>query len=413
VDDEADDEDDDLYTKSRKGTSSRNGLNSSVSSTMSNLTQAERMANKVFGVKATPNRVKSVQAAEAAAKKEREEKERRAKMREQLERKKAEDKKRREEEERAKEEEERAKRRADEEERRRKLAHQDKIRRLKMEKAEQQKKQREAEEQKAAEEEAAALAAKRKAAAAASTLNRSQSSSNLTKATASSLNKAASGTKTPAGIKRLAPTPSKVTQVTQPLNISKTTNTKAGPSGFRVEEASASASTIKSVNRPTLGPPSRASGMGQSSAAGPSRPSTVRTHAATALQQQRATLQAQLDQKALEEESENIVLPDINSEYSDSDDSDRETDFKRPAWAESPELKQALENQASVNPDELFGPIRPLSMEELFNARVGKFRARTSSANWSGADRLTEAEEREYARRMGFKPINAPRDGGQ
>jgi hypothetical protein len=153
--------------------------------------------------------------------------------------------------------------------------------------------------------------------------------------------------------------------------------------------------------------------MGQSSAAGPSRPSTVRTHAATALQQQRATLQAQLDQKALEEESENIVLPDINSEYSDSDDSDRETDFKRPAWAESPELKQALENQASVNPDELFGPIRPLSMEELFNARVGKFRARTSSANWSGADRLTEAEEREYARRMGFKPINAPRDGGQ
>lgn len=51
-------------------------------------------------------------------------------------------------------------------------------------------------------------------------------------------------------------------------------------------------------------------------------------------------------------------------------------------------------------------------MDELFKARQGKFRARTSSANWSGADRLTEAEEREYARRMGFNPINAPRDGG-
>ncbi|BEI83182.1 hypothetical protein CcaverHIS002_0310500 [Cutaneotrichosporon cavernicola] len=412
LDDEADDEDDEAYAKARKGASSRNALNSSVSSSVSTLTQAERIAGKVLGVKATPNRVKSVQAAEVAAKKDREERERRAKMREQLERKKAEDKKRREEEDRVKEEEERAKRRADEEERRRKLAHSDKIRRLKMEKAEQQKKQREAEEQKAAEkaaEEEAAALVKRRAAAAANRLSRSQSTSNLTKATASSLSKAA-GTKTPATMKRLVPTPSKVTQ---PLNPSKTTNAKAGPSVFRVEqEESCSTSSIKAVNRPTLGPPSRTSGMGHS-AAGPSNPAPVRTHAATALQQQRATLQAQLDQKALDAESENIVLPDINSEYSDSDDSDRETDFKRPKWADSPELKEALEMQASVNPDELFGPIRPLNMEELFNARVGKFRARTSSANWSGADRLTEAEEREYARRMGFKAINPPRDGGQ
>ena len=57
------------------------------------------------------------------------------------------------------------------------------------------------------------------------------------------------------------------------------------------------------------------------------------------------------------------------------------------------------------NPDEIFGPIKPLNMEELFKVRNGKFRARTSSANWNGGDRLTRAEEMEYAKRMGFKPI--------
>jgi hypothetical protein len=41
-------------------------------------------------------------------------------------------------------------------------------------------------------------------------------------------------------------------------------------------------------------------------------------------------------------------------------------------------------------------------MEETFRARAGKFRARSSSANWGGQDRLTPQEELEYARRMGF-----------
>lgn len=171
--------------------------------------------------------------------------------------------------------------------------------------------------------------------------------------------------------------------------------------------------------RPTLGPPVRTSTVAAAAstsrastaqAAGPSRTSAV---AGSVLQQSRVTLQAQLAQKALEQAAEDIVLPDIASEYSDSDDEEKESDFKRPAWAESPELKQLLEMQQHVNPDELFGPIRPLSMEDLFQARNGKFRARTSSANWSGQDRLTEAEERDYARRMGFRPINAPRDGGE
>jgi hypothetical protein len=101
--------------------------------------------------------------------------------------------------------------------------------------------------------------------------------------------------------------------------------------------------------------------------------------------------------------SESIELPDINSEYSDSDDEDRQRTFDPPDWAQSPELMQALQQQSTINPDDIFGAIRPLRMEEIFKTRTSRFRARTSSANWAGADRLTAEEEREYARRMGFK----------
>lgn len=101
--------------------------------------------------------------------------------------------------------------------------------------------------------------------------------------------------------------------------------------------------------------------------------------------------------------SESIELPDINSEYSDSEDEDRVRTFDPPEWAQSPELRQALEMQSTINPDDIFGAVRPLRMEEIFKTRTSRFRARTSSANWSGSDRLTLQEEKEYARRMGFK----------
>ncbi|KAG0708868.1 hypothetical protein DFH29DRAFT_889412 [Suillus ampliporus] len=100
--------------------------------------------------------------------------------------------------------------------------------------------------------------------------------------------------------------------------------------------------------------------------------------------------------------SESIELPDINSEYSDSEDEDRVRTFDPPDWAQSPELRQALQIQSTVDPDDIFGAIRPLRMEEIFRTKQSRFRARTSSANWSGTDRLTVEEEREYARRMGF-----------
>jgi len=101
--------------------------------------------------------------------------------------------------------------------------------------------------------------------------------------------------------------------------------------------------------------------------------------------------------------SESIELPDINSEYSDSEDEDRVRTFDPPEWAQSPELRQALEMQSRINPDDIFGAVRPLRMEEIFKTKTSRFRARTSSANWTGTDRLTIQEEKDYARRMGFK----------
>ncbi|KAH9944415.1 uncharacterized protein BXZ73DRAFT_87319 [Epithele typhae] len=100
--------------------------------------------------------------------------------------------------------------------------------------------------------------------------------------------------------------------------------------------------------------------------------------------------------------SETIELPDINSEYSDSEDEDRPR-RDLPDWAKSPDIAAALRQQSTMNPDDIFGAVAPLRMEDIFKTRHSRFRARTSSANWAGPDELTAAEEREYARRMGFK----------
>lgn len=88
---------------------------------------------------------------------------------------------------------------------------------------------------------------------------------------------------------------------------------------------------------------------------------------------------------------------------SDDDEDDRAKGFVRPDWAMSPALRAQLVAQATRDPDELFGPIKPPNMEELFKARHSKFRKRTSSANWAKGDGLTKEEEREYARKMGFR----------
>jgi hypothetical protein len=119
--------------------------------------------------------------------------------------------------------------------------------------------------------------------------------------------------------------------------------------------------------------------------------------------QMAARAKAQIEASKPTIPSESIELPDINSEYSDSEDEDRPRTYDPPDWAQSPELRQALEQQSTINPDDIFGAVRPLKMEEIFKTKTSRFRARTSSANWTGSDRLTVQEELEYARRMGFK----------
>ncbi|KAK4202815.1 hypothetical protein QBC40DRAFT_220516 [Triangularia verruculosa] len=91
---------------------------------------------------------------------------------------------------------------------------------------------------------------------------------------------------------------------------------------------------------------------------------------------------------------EAIELPEIQT---DDDDEDEDEHMNVADWADSPALKQALLAQERMDPMQVFGPPAPLNMEEVFSKskdRWHKFRARTSSANWSGTDRLTEDEVR-------------------
>jgi inner centromere protein with ARK binding domain len=91
---------------------------------------------------------------------------------------------------------------------------------------------------------------------------------------------------------------------------------------------------------------------------------------------------------------ESVELPDIATDSEDEDPD--KTPFKVPAWAESPALREALEAQQLKDPLKIFGPIPPLRMDEVFKNkdRQNKFRHRTSSANWSGTDKLTEEERK-------------------
>lgn len=92
-------------------------------------------------------------------------------------------------------------------------------------------------------------------------------------------------------------------------------------------------------------------------------------------------------------------LPEIFSESEDDGDGSVILD-----WANSPELRSMLIQQQQVDPDSVFGPIAPLKMEEVFKtARMSKFRARSSSANWNGPDKLSQQEVESYARDMGYK----------
>ncbi|KAM0431968.1 hypothetical protein ACHAPT_005223 [Fusarium lateritium] len=94
---------------------------------------------------------------------------------------------------------------------------------------------------------------------------------------------------------------------------------------------------------------------------------------------------------------EAVELPEIQTDDEDEDDDDDPHALAVAAWADSPDLRRALMRQETMDPSQIFGPPAPLNMEEVFNQskeRFHKFRARTSSANWSGTDRLTEDDIR-------------------
>jgi hypothetical protein len=92
---------------------------------------------------------------------------------------------------------------------------------------------------------------------------------------------------------------------------------------------------------------------------------------------------------------EAIELPEIQTDDEDDDEDDGRGMVAD--WANSPDLRRALLDQEPLDPAQIFGPPRPLNMEEVFyksKEKFHKFRSRTSSANWSGADRLTEEDIR-------------------
>lgn len=89
---------------------------------------------------------------------------------------------------------------------------------------------------------------------------------------------------------------------------------------------------------------------------------------------------------------ENIALPEIATD-SEDEDSDAEM-LPVPKWAQPKELESLLRQQEGMEVDSIFGPIAPFSLEETFKTdkKIKKFRERTSSANWSGPDALTQDE---------------------
>lgn len=98
-----------------------------------------------------------------------------------------------------------------------------------------------------------------------------------------------------------------------------------------------------------------------------------------------------------------MIAPDLPEIYSESEDDNEGSVIME--WASSPQLHAQLLRQQQIDPDTIFGPIAPLQLEDVFKSAkdAKKFRPRSSSANWSGQDKLSQAEVERYAREMGYK----------
>ncbi|PVV00688.1 hypothetical protein BB560_004918 [Smittium megazygosporum] len=87
-----------------------------------------------------------------------------------------------------------------------------------------------------------------------------------------------------------------------------------------------------------------------------------------------------------------------------------------PQWANTPSLLQQLKDQQGVNPDSVFGEVKPIKIDEIFKSkrfnasssrltalRQGDQKPRNSSGIWSGPDLLSCSEIEEYNATMGYK----------
>lgn len=129
--------------------------------------------------------------------------------------------------------------------------------------------------------------------------------------------------------------------------------------------------------------------------AGPSTHKTPARPAAAAVAKSAAKSAARSSPRF--QNGENIELPEIQTDDDEEDDEDDESKGLGVAsWADTPELRRELMRQETLDPLQVFGPPAPLKLEEVFKNkdRWSKFRARGSSANWGGTDRLTEEEIR-------------------
>lgn len=159
--------------------------------------------------------------------------------------------------------------------------------------------------------------------------------------------------------------------------------------------AKVASSTVRAPVRPLTGATRTWSKAGEAP-----RSSTLST---TNVFQQQPAMTEPADNASTEE------LPDVQSEYSDSED---EASIKKrklePSWTRGRELEDLLLQQSTVDPDEIFGfQLGPVPLDTMLPPRKGdrrRVRKRTSSANWNGPDGLAQWEIDRYNERMGIQP---------
>ncbi|GJQ13227.1 hypothetical protein GpartN1_g5018.t1 [Galdieria partita] len=98
------------------------------------------------------------------------------------------------------------------------------------------------------------------------------------------------------------------------------------------------------------------------------------------------------DSKGHTESHDSYQLTDEKQKRED-EDSDEEYERRKrkriPSWARSHNLKELLQQQVNVNPEEIFPCADTCDLEEIFgpNERKKRYRQRTSSGNWSSSER--------------------------